>query len=325
VSGDRIGAALAVARVLVDVGSGGMSSTTTAGLPARHAAHHVVKVAKHTLKQKTKNRMREAAVKLSLTAIAASAETRICAKMLRKPASLVRARLARLGLTHMTRQPETDERKPFSESSSRDAQLHAILAKEVYKASSQRRGILAPSFRLSGQAAEGNFWYAYVGGNSRHGFWYCPEHGGHLVLAERGTCVSDLQDLGRDMCIAIGKSTEAIHARTNQAHRALLHQLHCHHAARVTATGHSLGGAVVARLASSEALHQVHVFNPGGLPDLQRYVWSSMFTTDKLHVHRIEGDVISLGFLPLSQETYSKKTGLEEEHPHKLLHFLPSS
>ena len=308
-SGDRTGCAIAVGRLLVDVGCSGLSQPAMlCARPAGHTAHHVIKVVKHTLKQtlkqKAKNRLREASIKLSLTAAAASAE-----------ATISRAK---------TRQ--------FVEVASADAQAHARLAKQVYRAPSERQGFLACEMvTMDRQTIQGEFWYAYVGGDSRQGFWYCPANGGHLVLAERGTCLSDVQDLGRDACIAIGKSFEALHSRARESLAAMQHQLHCHTARRVTATGHSLGGAVVARLSRLIPLHGVHIFNPGGLPDLHRYITlHSAFAgsalgacKDSFQVHRIAGDAISLGFLPLDQRTYSKKHGLEDVDPHKLLHFLP--
>ena len=303
-SGDKTGCAIAVGRLLVDVGSSGLSRPAlSCARPAGRTAHHVIKVVKHTLKQtlkqKAKNRFREAAIKLSLTAAAASAE-----------AAIRRAK---------TRQ--------FVEVASADAQAHARLAKRVYRDPSERQGLLmCEMVTTDRQTIQGEFWYTYVGGDSRQGFWYCPANGGHLVLAERGTCLSDVQDLGRDACIAIGKSFEALHSRARESLAAMQHQLHCHTARRVTATGHSLGGAVVARLSRHMAFHDVHIFNPGGLPDLHRYMTlhTAFGTCNRsFQVHRIAGDAISLGFLPLDQQTYSKKHGLEDADPHKLLHFLP--
>ena len=319
-SGDRTGATIAVARLLVDVGSSciltpaaSASSAVTAGRTVRHA----VKVLKHTLKQKAKNRVREAAVKLSLTAVAASAE------------ATVRRRL----LPAVRRGRRDDEQpslmRPFFDVASMDAQAHARFAKQVYRAPSDRRGLLTYGMIRGNQTWEGKFWYAYVGGDSRQGFWYCPANGGHLVIAERGTCLSDTQDLTRDACIAIGKCHEALRSRARQAQAALMHQLHCHQAQRVTATGHSLGGAVVAMLAGQMGrdghLHAAHIFNPGGLPDVYRYLsLHSMFeATCEMNVHRIMGDAISLGFLPMDQHTYGKKFGLDHVDSHMLLHFLP--
>ena len=81
------------------------------------------------------------------------------------------------------------------------------------------------------------------------------------------------------------------------------------------------------QLGRSRHLHSVHLFNPGGLPDLHRYMslhsaFGAGSTLCELQVHRIAGDTISLGFLPIDQKTYGRTRGLENADSHKLQHFL---
>ena len=215
----------------------------------------------------------------------------------------------------------------FSEVCSTDAQLHAVLARQVYLDPSERCGLLTSSMQVKGVSTSGDFWYAYVGGDARRGFWYCPSHGGHLALAERGTQLPDAQDLARDAWIALGSSA-SLRSRVEDSQEQLQDQCFNHGSARVTATGHSLGGAVAAGLAKQAkqgGLDAVHLFNPGGLPDLERYLsWAPGWAPScELNVHRIAGDPISIGFLPVLQQNYSRKKGLEATDSHSLKHFLP--
>lgn len=197
--------------------------------------------------------------------------------------------------------------RPQGAFSDPEALLHARLARQAYAEPGARRGVRA-----------GDRWYAYVGGDAHRGFWFCPCGQGHLVLAERGT--QQLGDLALDLGLGMGSGT-ALQGRVQASQQALAEQRHCHDAERVTATGHSLGGAVAAVLAHRERL-EAHVFNAGGLPDLERY---AQHAGGALHAHRIAGDVISVGFLPGLQRNYSKKAGLKHVPSHSLQHFVPES
>jgi len=270
-------------------------------------------VLKHALKRKVCSRAREAVLKVSLTAAAASMElqpARQCWEHLAQ-----RVRCVRLPIS---------PRPQFNDVCSADAELHAVLARRVYMDPSERTGLLASSMLIKGARTCGEFWYAYVGGDLRRGFWYCPSNHGHLILAERGTQLMDAEDLARDAWIALGSST-ALRSRVEDSKEQLEDQFFSHTSARVTATGHSLGGAVAAGLAKMDILDAVHLFNPGGLPDLERYLsWApGCAPFCDLNVHRIAGDAISVGFLPVLQKNYSRKKGLEPIDSHSLRHFLP--
>ena len=175
---------------LADATSLGGSKLLSA--PVRRVAGHLGHVLKHTLKQRIRNRAQEAILKVGLTAAAASLEV--------QPASSLWQQLGNLGLPL----PHLHGRPHFTDASSADDQLHAVLAKQVYLDPSERKGLRVASMQVKSVLALGDFWYAYVGGDLRRGFWYCPAHGGHLILAERGTQIPDAQDLARDACIALG-------------------------------------------------------------------------------------------------------------------------
>ncbi|CAJ1339829.1 unnamed protein product [Effrenium voratum] len=283
--GDKLGTVLALGRLVAD-SSGGKGAL---------AVGHVVK---HALKRKAKDRMREAAVKVGLTAAAATAEM----------------------ISHRCQPFVRFRALPFGEGPrTSDAHFHAVLARSVYFAPSERSGLRVSSMEKDGCTLPGDLWYTYVGGDLRRGFWYCPSHGGHLVMAERGTHLPDPMDLVHDTCIALG-SEAVLRTRAEESLVALQEQRLAHDSARVTATGHSLGGAVAALCGRQGGLHAVHAFNPGGLPDLGRYL--AALELPQLQVHRIVGDLISAGFLPLQQRLYGKRTGLEALDPHSLQHFL---
>eukprot|EP00438_Fugacium_kawagutii_P020238 Skav232475 [mRNA] locus=scaffold2877:175697:176707:+ [translate_table: standard] len=306
-AGDKLGAGIALGRLLSDASSIGGSRVIPA-IPVRRLAGQVGHVLKHTLKRRVRNRTREAVLKVGLTAAAASIE------QLKAPFGPIPKLISAPCLQ-------------FSDVCSADAQFHARLALRVYSAPSERSGLLTSSMQIKGVVTSGDFWYAYVGGDARRGFWYCPCHGGHLVLAERGTQLVDPQDLARDAWIALGSST-ALRSRVEESLEQLREQCLSHSSFRVTATGHSLGGAVAAGLAGRGlgalgGLEAVHLFNPGGLPDLARYLsWAPWKKSCDLKVHRIVGDPISVGFLPVLQQNYSKKVGLEALDSHSLKHFL---
>ena len=168
--GDKLGTVLALGRLVAD-SSGGKGAL---------AVGHVVK---HALKRKAKDRMREAAVKVGLTAAAATAEM----------------------ISHRCQPFVRFRALPFGEGpSTSDAHFHAVLARSVYFAPSERSGLRVSSMEKDGCTLPGDLWYTYVGGDLRRGFWYCPSHGGHLVMAERGTHLPDPMDLVHDTCIALG-------------------------------------------------------------------------------------------------------------------------
>lgn len=62
---------------------------------------------------------------------------------------------------------------------------------------------------------------------------------------------------------------------------------------------------------------EVHLFNPGGLPDLERSLQVSL-SCDRaqVQVHRIAGDVISVGFLPEHQQQLSQANHSNDETVH---------
>lgn len=309
--GNNLAAGIALGRLISDASSVG-GPKLLATMPVRRLAGQVGHVLKHTLKRRIRKRVQEAGLKVSLTATAASMEV--------QPTCKLWERLAHFGF------PKLRNMQEFSEVCSADAQLHAVLARQAYLDPSERGGLLTSSMQVKGVSTSGDFWYAYVGGDARRGFWYCPSHGGHLALAERGTQLLDAQDLARDAWITLGSST-ALRSRVEDSQEQLQDQCFNHGSARVTATGHSLGGAVAAGLAkqAKQGLDAVHLFNPGGLPDLERYLsWAPGWAPScELNVHRIAGDPISIGFLPVLQQNYSRKKGLEATDSHSLKHFLP--
>jgi len=310
---DHVGTAFEVAGLALDLCSGGMFGSKTAVIRAsswsatsvRYAASGLRHVLKTTVKQKAKRRMKRTALKLSLAGIAA-----------------VHDRLRHEAL--MT----------FENSASCEAKIHALLAQQAYLAPSHRTGLLVGS-----QASpEDRLWYAYVGGDLHRGFWYCPDacnNGGHLILSERGTQVRDGEDLGRDTGIALGAPYPAVSDRARRSLQEIWAQIECHNCARVTVTGHSLGGAVAACLVGAEGpmeghrlpqmLDAVHIFNAGGVPDLRRFLTTrALSPVVQVHAHRIIGDVISVGFLPGHQHSYTRKPGWEAIDSHRLLHFIPA-
>ena len=163
--GDRLGTGLALAQLALDVGGLGAGPAGSAG---RLGARGVGTVLKHTLKRRVRGRAREALVKVSLTAVAASVESTQTCRLWRP--------LRQLGIL------KADLNGPqFFDTSCADAQIHAILARHVYLPPSQRPGLRARSMEVSGKTKQGEFWYTYVAGDLRRGFWFCPDHGGHLT------------------------------------------------------------------------------------------------------------------------------------------------
>lgn len=316
--GNKLAAGIALGRLISDASSMG-GPKLLATMPVRRFAGQVGHVLKHTLKRRVRNRAQEAVLKVSLTAAAASMEV--------QPTCKLWERLAHFGFPRLRNMVNIQGRAEFSEVCSADAQLHAVLARQVYLDPSERGGLLTSSMQVKGVSTSGDFWYAYVGGDTRRGFWYCPSHGGHLALAERGTQLLDAQDLARDAWITLGSST-ALRSRVENSQEQLQDQCFNHSCTRVTATGHSLGGAVAAGLAkqAKQGLDAVHLFNAGGLPDLERYLsWAPGWAPScELNVYRIVGDPISIGFLPVLQQNYSRKKGREAMDSHSLKHFLPS-
>lgn len=361
--GDHVGMALNLGSLALDMyGAGGARSTLRAHLhilgnskwptsrqAVRGAAVRLGRVAKAALKKKAKGRVREAAAKFGLAAAAAASEAAItrplrrklrasaCRKSLQKCHRSLQQRLQALsGALYRYPDERVCSRQSlkdlhFESAADQDAQLHAALASQAYRLPSDRRGLLVPAW---GERGGEQVWYTYLGGDLHRGFWYCPCDGGHLVLAERGTCSDDTDDLRRDALITLGVTSSAVGSRARSSMRELREMFRCHTSARVTATGHSLGGTVAAFLTryagssvpSSPRLDTVHVFNPGGLPDLHRYVSVTISdaASSSLHVHRIKGDVVSVGFLPFAQQRYSRKPHHQAIDPHRMLHFLPS-
>lgn len=273
---------------------------------AKAAAHRVHKVAKSSVKRKVISSVRQATLKVSLAATAAAAEkVSMLRKRRRKPA--------------LVQDPAL---QPFEAQSDPDAQLHAVLAREMYQLPTHRRGVALPLEESHSQPA---CWYTYVGGDEYRGFWYSPGPR-HLVLAERGTRLEDSEDLGRDVLLAVGTTLAAVSSRAKASAHALHEQLHCHDCDRVTLTGHSLGGTMAVFLACTALgaacrVSAVHAFNAGGLPDLNRLIAAATAQVDVV-CHHIEGDLISVGFLPLFQRTYPKR--FEGTDAHHMVHFLPS-
>jgi len=211
----------------------------------------------------------------------------------------------------------------FAVRSSDDAQLHAALVHAIYAPNEQRRGAVAFFNGGTDDSAAQNCWYAYVGGDEYRGFWYCTEKR-HLVLAERGTA-GGADDWLRDACIAAGTGLAAVSGRARVSKAELQKQVQDHHCSRVTLAGHSLGGAVAAFTACSAprglCINAAHIFNPGGLPDLTRYMSCSLASVDII-VHRICGDPVSVAFLPFLQTQYLRRSGYEEVDSHRMVHFL---
>eukprot|EP00930_Biecheleria_cincta_P042881 TRINITY_DN29507_c0_g1_i1.p1 TRINITY_DN29507_c0_g1~~TRINITY_DN29507_c0_g1_i1.p1 ORF type:complete len:387 (-),score=44.06 TRINITY_DN29507_c0_g1_i1:238-1398(-) len=356
--GDHVGVALNLGSLALDVyTAGGARSTlraplrilTNSKLPTtrqavRGAATRLSRVAKATLKKKAKHRVREAAAKLGLAFAAAASEADLtrplrrrlhdsaCRQNLRKCKHSLQQYLGALSgalHSHPARRacslPSLREQH-FESAADQDAQLHAVLANQAYRLPSDRRGLLVPARVPEGEQV----WYTYLGGDMYRGFWYCPNDDGHLVLAERGTLSDDSNDLCRDAMITLGVTSSAVGSRARSSMHELRQMIRCHTSARVTATGHSLGGTVAAfllRYASSKvSIDAVHVFNPGGVPDLHRYLTATLsdMASSSLHVHRIKGDVVSVGFLPFAQRRYSRKPHDKTVDPHRMLHFLPS-
>lgn len=361
--GDHVGVALNLGSLALDVCSAGGASSTlraplriltksswpTARQAARSAATRLGRVAKSTLKKKAKQRVREAAAKFGLAAAAAASEADV-ARPLRRRLHDSACRLS-LQNYHLSLQQRFEtlsralHRHParracslpclkdlhFESAADKDAQLHAALASQAYRLPSDRRGLLVPA---CGGSSDEQVWYTYLGGDLYRGFWYSPCDGGHLVLAERGTCSDDSDDLCRDALITLGVTSNAVGSRARSSMQELRQMFRCHTSDRVTATGHSLGGTVAAFLLRyagstvplSPKLDAVHVFNPGGLPDLHRYLTATLsdMASPLLSVHRIKGDVVSVGFLPFAQRRYSRKPCDRAVDPHCMLHFLPS-
>lgn len=360
--GDHVGVALNLGSLALDVCStGGASSTLRAPLrilakskwptarqAARGAATRLGRVAKATLKKKAKQRVQEAAAKFGLAAAAAASEADVarpfrrrlhdsaCRLSLQKCNHSLQQRFETLSRAVHGHRASRERSLPslkelhFESAADQDAQLHAALASQAYRLPSDRRGLLVPVW---GRSSDEQVWYTYLGGDLYRGFWYCPCDGGHLVLAERGTCSDDSDDICRDALISLGVTSNAVGSRARSSMRELRQMFRCHTSARVTATGHSLGGTIAAyllryarsRMPLSPKLDAVHVFNPGGLPDLHRYLTATASDmASLLHVHRIKGDVVSVGFLPFAQRRYSRKPRDRAVDPHRMSHFLPS-
>lgn len=294
--GDRVGAAVELCNLALDVccGHGAASLVRAGALRVKLGQVGLRKlplVAKNVLKKKFDARVASVAVKLGVAAACA----------------LVRKGKRRIW-------PDL----PFEGRSSREAQLHAILAREIYRPMAARRGVcFVPGC-----------WYTYVGGDARRGFWYCPNTL-HLILAERGTAFGDGEDLLRDACLGLGFGMAAVSCRARSSMRQLRQQVLSHTCERITVAGHSLGGCVAVFLAARclvrgrPLVDAVHVFNPGGLPDLSRSL-SSELSRVEVHVHRIRGDLVSAGFLPFRQTCYDRRQGFEGQDSHSTLHFVPS-
>lgn len=328
--GDRAGATLELCGAAMDLCCLGPGLVVSA--VARRQARGLVK-------RKLKQKAWQAAIKLGVTAASALLEFHQAGAA--QPPALGRSGRAdadghpslRRRLRVVARRLEQAERfgrrasgavgpsgrvGTFAELASADARLHAALASAVYLPSGERRGAL--------RGDEAGVFYAYVGGNGHRGFWYAPASR-HLVLAERGTSPSDADDLRRDAFLIVGMGRAAISGRAQTSLEALNEQLTCHDCDRVTVCGHSLGGAVAVYLASLPAASRqgvvvdaVHAFNAGGLPDLARSCACSL-NSSEVHAHRIRGDVVSAGFLPMAQHTYQPKAGLLET-AHRVAHFL---
>lgn len=309
----------------------GAAASRVAGIVSSNAsgARHVLKA---HLKQRVKVRARRVVVKVGLAAAGLLAEGSGRRRATAAPEPASEAAQGCLSLAALRAQflggpqPSVAAVEPltFALQSSADAQLHAAFANAAYTPPEQRRGVAA----LLDGGAEGfgaaTCWYAYVGGDDYRGFWYSPGPR-HLVLAERGTTPSDSDDWQRDACIAAGSGLAATSGRARASKAALLRQVQSHDCGRITLTGHSLGGAVAAFAACTvpRNLHvdAAHVFNPGGLPDLTRYLSCKLAASD-IVVHRICGDPVSVAFLPFRQTQYARKCGHEEVDSHRLTHFL---
>jgi len=314
-----------------------VSHVTRFAAASARGARHVVKT---RLKQQVRAEARRTALKLGLAAVGTLAEaSRQRARDLRRAARPAEDAARRAGWSSAawalqgmqavySRLPCTGQgpaaslASTFALAGCSDSQLHAAFAHAVYSPSEERQGMLATLDR----APDGprSCWYAYVGGDKYRGFWYSPEPR-HLVLAERGTCVDDMQDLQRDICIAVGAGLAAVSNRAWASKVELKRQAECHGCDRITVTGHSLGGAMALFLASTASkdvrVDAAHAFNPGGLTDLSRYVAVAMARAD-IKVHHILGDPLSVSFLPFLQQRYAKREGHEDVDPHRMLHFL---
>eukprot|EP00929_Paragymnodinium_shiwhaense_P087225 TRINITY_DN47479_c0_g3_i1.p1 TRINITY_DN47479_c0_g3~~TRINITY_DN47479_c0_g3_i1.p1 ORF type:complete len:418 (-),score=70.38 TRINITY_DN47479_c0_g3_i1:230-1393(-) len=274
------------------------------------------------VKKKMHGQAKQAAGKVAAVAVVALAETRTVRKM--------RRHLSRAlpGVAAAAPRPPS-----FDDVASSDAKLHAALAMAVYEKPEERHGI---AFCEAGNCLplrlENARWYAYVGGDLRRGFWYCPGPvRSHLVMAERGTSVDDYEDLGRDALLGFGLGLTAVQDRVQASHAALREQMRCHSSDRVTVCGHSLGGAVALEVACcfqpvepasmGVSVQTVHAFNAGGVPDMKRSLQSSMCQAE-VHLHRIRGDVISVGFAsPWSMRQYSRSERARDACAHALVHF----
>eukprot|EP00933_Yihiella_yeosuensis_P081483 TRINITY_DN95098_c0_g1_i1.p1 TRINITY_DN95098_c0_g1~~TRINITY_DN95098_c0_g1_i1.p1 ORF type:complete len:372 (-),score=63.45 TRINITY_DN95098_c0_g1_i1:116-1231(-) len=331
--GNRLGAAVDLCSLAMDVcstlsGAVGVQSAIGSACVARslnwstakRVAGGVTRVAKSRLKQKTKS----TALKVGVAAAVAVAEGNV-ARELRRRVNAKRFRILSSASSALHRNApgltfsDSLPLRPFAGASCDDSQLHAALAMQVYAGADRRHGQLSPS---------GQDWYAYVGGDTYRGFWYSPGPQ-HLVLAERGTAIGDAHDLICDACIAIGQELAAVSSRVEASLQELKKQVFCHSPVRVTVAGHSLGGAVAVFLAGAargsdgaRLVDAAHTFNPGGLPDMTRWLTFLTSSASVVRVHRIQGDLISVGFLPMTQRSYARRPGFESVNSHSLSHFL---
>ena len=93
---------------------------------------------------------------------------------------------------------------------------------------------------------------------------YATLNKSHIIVGERGTVVSDLEDLGNDGRVVMGNLHNARRFKEEDAFIGKLKKEFPD--SRITITGHSLGGSYASRLAHKHGI-EAYAWNEGSAPN----------------------------------------------------------
>jgi len=138
----------------------------------------------------------------------------------------------------------------------------------------------------------------------------------HTIIGQRGTVVTDAEDLADDVALATGQDWTKKNLRYNTEKRFIKKEVEGPH--KVTLTGHSLGSSYASRL-GHETGTESHGFNEGSSPHPKVLVEHAAHAFDpNIHKYHVASDVISTTN-PFPTERISRKKG---QTPHSMNNFI---